>query len=59
LGKNENLNHSIYLWEINCAEKKGRIPSAFFHDNKGGVIDSLGDPSLKWCFISPGPMAEK
>ena len=51
LGKKyENLNHSIILWEINCAEKKLRRYLSTNYDHKGSEINSFSSPS-QWRVI--------
>ena len=58
LGKEyKNLSHLINLQEINCIEKKARLLSGTWYDNKGGVIDSFSSP-LEWDFIVPESMNE-
>jgi hypothetical protein len=53
-----NLNNSINLIEINCLEKKFRNPSVIFHNNKGGVIYDLNDPSSEWNIFIPEVISE-
>ena len=55
--KYENLSHTIYLQEINCAEKKIRRLSVTQYGHKGSVIDIIDSPSY-WIFINPESMME-
>jgi hypothetical protein len=55
--KYENLSHTIYLQEINCAEKKIRRLSVTQYGHKGSVIDIIDSPSF-WIFIPPESMME-
>jgi hypothetical protein len=55
--KYENLSHTIYLQEINCAEKKIRRLSVTQYGHKGSVIDIIDSPSY-WIFIPPESMIE-
>ena len=51
LGKKyENLSYSIFLSEINCAEKMTHELSITYYDNNGGVI-YLSGSSSEWDFI--------
>jgi len=55
--KYENLSHTIYLQEINCAEKKLRRLSESSYDNMGNVIYSFSSLS-EWDFIIPDSTGE-
>jgi hypothetical protein len=53
----ENLSHTIFLWEINCSEKKDRGLSLTHYDHKGSAIHSIRSPS-EWSFITPESIGE-
>jgi hypothetical protein len=55
--KCENLSHTIFLQEVNCAEKKLRLLSETHYDNKGSVIKSFSSPG-EWRFIIPETVTE-
>jgi hypothetical protein len=54
----ENLDYSISLREINCAEKMFRSLSVTYYSKEGAVLDSSEDYGAEWHSIDPMAIIE-
>ncbi len=56
-----NLNYSLELWEINCAEKKDRLLSIAAYSAEGNILytDQAGSRLPRWKIISRKSVEER